>query len=139
MVRRMARRGTGGAAVSDHDWWLIPLLTMVGLVLPSLLFWFVPRIAVPDWDEVMMLAMGFAGLAYVIADLKRERKLDTHAVDFAARLAALEANADDSLAIEGRIAKLEMLADRDERFEERLAVLGERIAALETWRDLEDA
>jgi hypothetical protein len=43
-----------------------------------------------DFDEVMMIAMGFAGLAYVIADLKRERRLDQFAVEIATRLGAIE-------------------------------------------------
>lgn len=84
-----------------------------------------------DFEEVTMIAMGFAGLAYVIVDQKRERELDRRASEFAERIARLEAYADDPTEIERRVARLEIEAERDERFEERLAGYGERIATLE--------
>ncbi len=44
-----------------------------------------------DFDEIMMIAMGFAGLAYVIADLKRERRLDQFAVAICEDIGELKA------------------------------------------------
>lgn len=84
-----------------------------------------------DWDEVLMLAMGFAGFAYIVADLKRERRLDQCAMDHEGRLARLEANSDDSVALEARLVHLEAASSRDERLEERISGLAERLAVLE--------
>lgn len=92
-----------------------------------------------DWDEVLMVAMGFAGLAYIIADLKRERKLDELAVEHAERIARLEAIAVDDMTVEQRLAALEVRAERDQHLEERLASVGERVAVLEVkWEQLPD-
>lgn len=86
-----------------------------------------------------MIAMGFAGLAYIIKDLKRERRLDELAVELAERIARLEANSDDSVALEARLVALEAAASRDDRLEERISAYGERIAVLETKMDQIDA
>lgn len=90
------------------------------------------EILLMDWDEVLMLAMGFAGFAYIVADLKRERRLDQCAMDHEGRIARLEANSDDSVALEARLVHLEAAASRDERLEERISGLAERIAIVET-------
>lgn len=113
-----------------------------------------------DFDEIMMVAMGFAGLAYVIADLKRERRLDQFAVaicedigeikasigahnpnTIVERVATLEARVPDD--IESRLCGLEN--DEDiHAIEKRLAAvelaqgqyeLGERLATLEARAD----
>jgi hypothetical protein len=43
-----------------------------------------------EWDELLMLCMGFAGIAYIVADFKRERALEEIALQFSERLARLE-------------------------------------------------
>jgi hypothetical protein len=68
-----------------------------------------------DWDEILMICTGLAAFGYVIADAMKDRRFDRLAVEFAERIARLEANNDDGVALEGR-----------------LAVLGERVAILET-------
>lgn len=91
-----------------------------------------PRTAGFDWDEVLMLAMGFAGFAYVVADLKRERRLDECAMDHEGRIAnveALLAAQDDTLLT--RVIHLEARKDHDDRLEERVCGYAERIAVLE--------
>ena len=85
-----------------------------------------------DWDEVLMLAMGFAGFAYIVADLKRERRLDEVAMNHEGRLSSLEANHDDSIALEVRLRDVENRVENNERLDERIAALGERVAVLET-------
>lgn len=72
-----------------------------------------------DFDEVMMMAMGFAGLAYVIADLKRERKLEAHALSFESRLATVEAKVPENT--EARLTSVE--AEVPENLTARLLTL----------------
>lgn len=85
-----------------------------------------------DWDEIMALAAGFAAVGYIIVDQKRERRLDDLAVEHAERIARLEANSDDSVALEARLVALEAAAERDGRLEERMSGYAERIAIVET-------
>ena len=85
-----------------------------------------------DYDELLMVCMGFAAAAYVLVDYRRERKLDAIAIEHAERLTALEANNDDSIALEGRLRTVEIRTERDERIEERIAAYAERVAVLET-------
>ncbi len=86
-----------------------------------------------DWDELMMLAMGFAGFAYVVVDLKRTSRLDDLAGSFGERLAKLEAS--DLSAVEGRLRTIEIRAEFEQRVDERLASVAERVAVLETHRE----
>lgn len=81
-----------------------------------------------DWEEMMMMiCAGFAGLAYVVADIKRERILDGIAMDLVDRIAKLE------LAVinhDELVARMDVLDRR--MFEMEPAVrYGERIARLE--------
>lgn len=97
------------------------------------------RTASFDFDEIMMIAMGFAGLAYVIVDLKRERRLDQFAIaiceDIATlkavlgegnphplneRVAAIEASLEtfDPADVRERLAKLEVRSQADESEDE---------------------
>lgn len=88
------------------------LLFSVGLVAA----WF-------DFDEVMMIAMGFAGLAYVIVDQKRERELERTAREFEQRITRLESatagdNPIDLLRDMG--GRVDDLVDRVSRVEARI-------------------
>lgn len=118
----------------------LPFLVLcIGLIARGVYMYITPAEKGWDWDEVLMIAMGFAGLAYIIADLKRERKLDELAVEHAERIARLEAIAVDDMTVETRIAALEVRAERDQHLEERLASVGERVAVLEVkWDQLPD-
>ena len=66
-----------------------------------------------DFDEIMMIAMGFAGLAYIVADLKRERRLDADATAIASRLGAIESaiEAHNPSTIASRISAVEARTD----------------------------
>lgn len=82
-----------------------------------------------DWDELMMLCMGAAGIAYIIGDFKRERRLDDLAVSLSERVARLEALAVDS-------PNQHDLAARISRVETKVE-FAERLATLEAKADVE--
>lgn len=100
-----------------------------------------------DWDEVLMIAMGFAGIAYIIVDQIRSSKLDRYSDDFDARLARIEL----VWTYAAEEAELRLLADKVERFatppdltqlvdrvstnEENVLELAERVATLEARAD----
>ena len=86
-----------------------------------------------DWDEVLMIAMGFAGLAWIVVDQKRERRLDLAESELRERVAKLEAQlaSDNPVTLPERVAKLE--ADAEWIAAEvgsQLAIVG-RVAKLE--------
>jgi hypothetical protein len=78
-----------------------------------------------DWEEVMALAAGCAAVAYVIVDQKRERHLNTLALDFGRELQAHSMRID---ALEGRATTdLDNLQERIAAYAERVAVIEARI------------
>lgn len=108
-----------------------------------------------DWDVVLSLVLGMAGIGYVVIDHRRTSKLDELAQslgervatieavihdsrDLVDRVARLEATSTDAMTVEQRIASLEVKAERDEHLEERVAGIGERIAAVEATRELSE-
>lgn len=132
--------------------WMLVCNAFVRLALNPVAAWW-------DWDEVLMIAMGFAGVSYIIVDQKRERRLDEIALDHASRIgtleaqastlvgalsditelrervARLEANNDDSVTLEGRLRAVEVHIEKEEKIEDRLAEVRERVAVLETHRE----
>jgi len=94
-----------------------------------------------DYDEVLMICMGFAAFAYVVLDFKREKRTELYVLELVERVARLEANSDDSVTLESRLVQLEAAAARDERLEERISNMAERVAVLETkldeWEEVE--
>lgn len=89
-----------------------------------------------EWEELLMVLMGFAAMAYIVVEYKRERADRYTLMEIVGRLARLEANSDDSVALEGRLAALEAAAAVSERHEERLAGLQERTGRLELFWDI---
>lgn len=78
-----------------------------------------------DWEEIMALAAGFAAVAYVIVDQKRERRLDMHALEFSSTLTAHAMRLD---ALEARTTTdLDNLQERIAGYAERVAVIEARI------------
>lgn len=78
-----------------------------------------------DWEEVMALAAGFAAVAYVIVDQKRERRLDALALEFSSTLTAHSMRLD---ALEARSnTDLDNLQERIAGYAERVAVIEARI------------
>jgi hypothetical protein len=96
-----------------------------------------------DWDEVLMLCMGFAGLAYIVVDQVRTSKLDNYADNFDERLTKLElvwAYAAEDADLTALAAHVDRVAERLATAMERLAEdcaseLGERVATLEARAD----
>ena len=90
---------------------------------------------VPDWldfEVVTIFAIAVGGVALMWADWRRDKRLDTLAIDLVDRVARLEATCVDNIQVEQRIAALEVKAERDERLDERIADYAERIAVVET-------
>lgn len=98
---------------------MIPLFTMAWL-------------AGFDFDEVLMVCTGLAAAAWVIMEFRRGQNVDDVLRDIFERVVRLEANSDDSVALEARLQRLEATAENHERIEERLSAYAERIAVLET-------
>ena len=88
-----------------------------------------------DWDELLMVLMGFAAMAYVMMEHRRDRADTAMLMSIAERLGRLEANSDDSVALEGRLVALEAAVAVSDRHEERLAGVQERLARLEVFID----
>lgn len=120
----------------------------------------------PDLDEMLVIAGALGAAGFIYGEVKRDRRLDALAIEYAERikaleviatpdiservskleatapfdvaerLARLEATATDDITIEGRLRALETWVERDERVEERVADLGERVRALEVMNDI---
>ena len=112
-----------------------PLFVVVGALCAFALLFQYDALQALDWEEWAFIA---GAAIYAIRESSRERKLDALAIDHAERLAHLEANNDDSLTLEGRLRAVEIYVEREENTEQRLALLQERIACLETRAQLED-
>jgi hypothetical protein len=79
-----------------------------------------------DYDELMMVLMGFAAFAAVVVDWRREARLDTYALDFTARLVAIEQSSVNDLG--HRLARLEEgRDDRYARLDERVGQLADKV------------
>lgn len=120
-----------------HLWWLAPALVS-GITYGAASF---------DWEELMMLSMGFAAIGYIIVDLKRTSKLDGLADEHRDRITKLEliwayaAEKSDLDALEVRVeniatpSDLTQLADRVAVLSEHAMTHAERITTLEARAD----
>ena len=94
------------------------------------------------WDEILMICMGFAAVAVVYADYRRDRDILHTILEIQHKLGSLESNSDDSLALEVRFSELEAKVNLTERHEERFSNLQERVGKMETrldqWDEEED-
>lgn len=113
--------------------WLLGIRILWSLVTIRMMGW--------DWDEVLMLAMGFAGVAYIIVDLKRERRLDQFAIAICEDISMLKQVLGNGhpYPLNERVARLEAILPEDIEArlcglenDEDLSALEKRVAAMET-------
>lgn len=85
-----------------------------------------------------MVCMGFAAVAVVYADYRRDKDFFRTVLDLSERVSRLEANSDDSLTLERRMSAVEAHVQVSERHEQRLAETQERVARLEEKSESEE-
>ncbi len=100
-----------------------------------------------DWDEIVMICMGFAAFAYVVMDFKRDREIMEHLIEVKSELANLRSVCGEGSPhpLNERVAALEVRCPEDMlsrviALEEDAGYQGleKRVAVLEERPDLND-
>lgn len=86
-----------------------------------------------DWDVVLSIVLGLAGIGYVVIDHRRVSKLDEWGQSLGERVASLEAQiqGQSQHTIPERLASLESRADEIRDWTEDIASIRERLATAE--------